>query len=128
MVVLWPVVATVVWCSGRWSGALPMVLATVVWCSGWWWPRHESGIASAMSECSALASMGLGGVYNVQGLGGGRGVHVSVPCVCTRWSKMALAYALTMWSAMADTVWSGGEQGEARRLTVGVEGERIAMQ
>ena len=76
-----------------------------------------------MSECSALASVGLGGVYNVQGLGGGR----SVPCVCTRWPEMALAYALMMWSAMADTVRSGGEQGEAERLTVGVEGERIAV-
>jgi len=40
---------------------------------------------------------------------------------------MALAYALTMWSAMADTVRFDGEQGEAERLTVGVEGERIAV-
>ena len=99
------------------------MVATVVWCSGRWWPRHDGGV-----ECSALASVGLGGVYNVQGLGGGRGGRVSVPCVCTRWPEMALAYALTMWSAMADTVRSGGEQGEAGRLTVGVEGERIALQ
>ena len=41
---------------------------------------------------------------------------------------MALAYTLTMWSALADTVRSDGEQGEAGRLTVGVEGERIAVQ
>ena len=34
----------------------------------WWW-------------CSALASVGLGGVYNVQGLRGGRGVRVSAVCV-----------------------------------------------
>ena len=53
---------------------------------------------------------------------------MSVPCVCTRWPEMALAYAFTMWSAMADTVRSGGEQGEAGRLTVGVEDERIAVQ
>ena len=48
-------------------------------------------------------------------------------CVCTRWPKMALAYALTMWSALADTESSGGEQGETGRLTIGVEGERIAV-
>ena len=56
------------------------------------------------------------------------GVRASVPCVCTQWPEMALAYALTMWSAMADTVRSGSEQGEAGRLTIGVEGERIAVQ
>ena len=56
------------------------------------------------------------------------GVHVSVPCVCTQWLEMALAYALTMWSAMADTVRSSGKQGEVGRLTVGVEGERIVVQ
>ena len=55
-------------------------------------------------------------------------MRVSVPCVCTQWPKMALAYALTMWSALADTIRSGSEQGEAERLTVGVEGERIAVQ
>ena len=103
-------------------GPVVVVLWPVVWCSGRWWPRHDGGV-----ECSTLVSVGLGGVYNVQGLGGGRGVHMSVLCVCTRWPEMALAYALTMWSAMADTVRSGGEQGEARRLTIGVEGERIAM-
>ena len=103
------------------------VVATMVWCSSRWWPRHDGGVASVTSECSALASVGLRGVYNVQGLGGGRGVRVSVPCVCTQWPEMALAYALTMWSAMVDMVRSGGDQGEARRLTVGVEGERIAV-
>ena len=42
---------------------------------------------------------------------------------------MALAYALPVWSAMADTVRSDGEQGETGRgLTVGVEGARVAMQ
>ena len=29
------------------------------------------------------------------------GVCVSVPFVCTQWPEMALAYALTVWSAMA---------------------------
>ena len=53
---------------------------------------------------------------------------VSVSCVCTLWPEMALAYALMMWSALADMVRSGGEQGEARRLTIGVEGERIVVQ
>ena len=55
-------------------------------------------------------------------------MRMSVPCMCTRWPEMALAYMLTMWSAMTDMVRSGGEQGEAGRLTVGVEGERIAVQ
>ena len=42
---------------------------------------------------------------------------------------MALAYALPVWSAMADTVRSGGEQGEiGRELTVGVMGDRVVMQ
>ena len=41
---------------------------------------------------------------------------------------MALDYALMMWSALVDTVRSGGEQGEVGRLTIGVEGERIAVQ
>ena len=42
---------------------------------------------------------------------------------------MALAYALPVWSAMADTVKSGGEQGETGRgLTSGVEGDRVVMQ
>ena len=42
---------------------------------------------------------------------------------------MALAYVLPVWSAMADTVRSGGEQGETEwGLTVGVEGDRVAMQ
>ena len=33
-------------------------------------------------------------------------------CVCTQRPETALAYALLVWSAMADTVRSGGEQGE----------------
>ena len=42
---------------------------------------------------------------------------------------MALAYALPVWSAMANKVRSGGGQGETRRgLTVGVDGDRVAMQ
>ena len=42
---------------------------------------------------------------------------------------MALAYALPVWSAMADTVKSGGGQGETGRgLTIGVEGDRVVMQ
>jgi len=49
--------------------------------------------------------------------------------VCTQRPETALAYALPMWSAMADTVRSGGEQGETGRgLTVGVDGDRVAMQ
>ena len=43
--------------------------------------------------------------------------------------ETALAYALPVWSAMADMVRSGGEQGETGRgLTVGVEGDRVALQ
>ena len=41
---------------------------------------------------------------------------------------MALAYALPVWSAMADMVRSDGEQGKNRGLTVGVDGDRVAMQ
>ena len=42
---------------------------------------------------------------------------------------MALAYALQVWSAMADTVRFGGEQGETGRgLTMGVVEEGIAVQ
>ena len=40
------------------------------------------------------------------------GVRVSVPCVCTPRPEMALAYTLTVWSAMAITARSGGEQGK----------------
>ena len=116
---LWPVV----WCSGQWSGALAsgLVLWPVVAT-----PRRQRCERDERVLC--LGVRGVGGVYNVQGLRGGRGVRVSVPCVCTWWPEMALAYALTMSSAMADTVRSRGEQGEAGGLTVGVEGERIAVQ
>ena len=57
------VLTTVVGGSGRWSGVLVsgLVLWPVVWCSGRWWPRHDVGVASATSECSALVSVGLGG-------------------------------------------------------------------
>jgi len=41
---------------------------------------------------------------------------------------MALAYTLLVWSAMADTVRFGGEQGKTGGLTVGVEGDRVVMQ
>ena len=41
---------------------------------------------------------------------------------------MALAYALLVWSAMANMVRSDGEQGETGRLTVGVVGDRMAVQ
>ena len=42
---------------------------------------------------------------------------------------MALAYALPVWSAMADTVRSGGEQGETGRgLTIGVVEDRVVTQ
>ena len=41
---------------------------------------------------------------------------------------MALAYALTVWSAMAGVAKSGDKQGRNRRLTVGVMEDRMAMQ
>ena len=41
---------------------------------------------------------------------------------------MALAYTLTMWSAMAGVARSGGEQGKNRGLTIGVGVEWIAVQ
>ena len=41
---------------------------------------------------------------------------------------MALAYALLVWSAMAGMVWSDREQGETGRLTIGVVGDRLAVQ
>ena len=40
---------------------------------------------------------------------------------------MALAYALTVWSAMAEVARSGSEQGKYRGLTVGVVEEGIAV-
>ena len=56
-------------------------------------------------------------------------VRVSVPCVCTQRPGTALAYALTVWSAMAGVAKSSGEQGKNRvGLTVGVVGDRMAMQ
>ena len=41
-------------------------------------------------------------------------VHVSVSFVCTQWPEMALAYALTVWSAMAGVAKSGSKQGKNR--------------
>ena len=50
-------------------------------------------------------------------------------CVCTQRPETALAYALLVWSAMADTVRSGGEQGETGKgLTVGIMEDRVVMQ
>ena len=37
------------------------------------------------------------------------GVRVSVPFVCTQWPEMALAYALTVWSAIAGVAKSSSE-------------------
>ena len=55
------------------------------------------------------------------------GVHVSGPCLCTQRPGTALAYALTVWSAMAGVARSGGEQGKIWGLTVGVMGDRMVM-
>jgi len=49
-------------------------------------------------------------------------------CLCIQRLEMALAYALTVWSAMAGIAESGGEQGKNRALTVGVVGDRMAVQ
>ena len=43
------------------------------------------------------------------------GVRVSVLCLCTQRTEMALAYALTVWSAMAGVAKFGGKQGRVRR-------------
>ena len=55
-------------------------------------------------------------------------VRVSVPCVCTQRLGMALAYALTVWSAMAGVAKSNGEQGKNRGLTFGVVEDWMVMQ
>ena len=58
-----------------------------------------------------------------------RGRGCARGCVCSQGPETALAYALPVWSAMADLVRSGGKQGETGRgLTVGVEGDRVVMQ
>jgi len=49
-------------------------------------------------------------------------------CLCIQRLEMALAYALMVWSAMAGIAESGGEQGKNRALTVGVVGDRMAVQ
>ena len=41
---------------------------------------------------------------------------------------MALAYVLTVWSAMAGVARSGGEQGKNQGLTMGAVEERMAVQ
>ena len=43
------------------------------------------------------------------------GVRMSVLCLCTQRSEMSLAYALTVWSAMAGVAKSGGKQGRVGR-------------
>jgi hypothetical protein len=48
-------------------------------------------------------------------------------CVCTQRPKTALAYALTVWSAMAGVAESGGERREKPGLTVGVGVDWIAV-
>jgi hypothetical protein len=69
----------------------------------------------------------LGELYSVQGLEGGHDVRVSVLCLCALRSGMALAYALMVWSAMAEVARSGGEQGKNWGLTVGAMEERMAV-
>ena len=44
-----------------------------------------------------------------------RGRGCARGCVCSQGPETALAYALPVWSAMADKVRSGGGQGETRR-------------
>ena len=53
---------------------------------------------------------------------------MSVLCLCALRLEMALAYVLTVWSAMAGVARSGGEQGKNRGLTVGVVEEGMATQ
>ena len=48
--------------------------------------------------------------------------------MCSQWPETALAYALQVWSAMADVTESGGEQGKNGVLTDGVVEEGIAVQ
>ena len=56
------------------------------------------------------------------------GVCMSGPCLCTQRPGTALAYALTVWSAMAGVAKSGGKQGKNRGLTFGVVEDRMAVQ
>jgi len=66
----------------------PMVwYSEVVWCSevvGCASGGHATTVALRARRASALLwrPWGLEGVYSVQGLGGGRGVCVSVLCLC----------------------------------------------
>jgi hypothetical protein len=48
--------------------------------------------------------------------------------VCTQRPETALAYALTVWSAMAGVAESGGERREKPGLTVGVGVDWIVVQ
>ena len=49
-------------------------------------------------------------------------------CVCSQRPEMALAYALQVWSAMADKVRFGdGQRRTGRGLTVGVVEEGISV-
>ena len=54
-------------------------------------------------------------------------MRVSVLCLCAYRLGMALAYALTVWSAMVGVARSGGEQGKNRGLTVGAMEKRMAV-
>ena len=50
-------------------------------------------------------------------------------CVCSQRPETALAYAFPVWSAMANKVRFDGGQGETGRgPTMGVKGNRVAMQ
>jgi len=80
----------------------------------WWWPCHDGGVASKASECSTLASVGLGGVNSVKGLTGGRGVRVSVLCLCAWRPEAALAYTLPVWSVMAEQRGPAASRGKDR--------------
>ena len=96
------------------------------------WPRHDGGVASMASEHGErVLCFGVRGawrVFSVQGLGGSRGVRMSVLCLCALRPEMALAYVLMVWSAMAEVARSSGEQGKEPRLTVGVVEEGMAVQ
>ena len=114
----------VVWCSWpRHCGQLSMTRSTRLFsrhhggatttswsgeaarcASGGAW--HDGGIVGTACTCSATASKGTEVVV---------GVRVSVMCLCTQRPEMSLAYALTVWSAMAGVAKSGGKQGRVGR-------------
>ena len=49
-------------------------------------------------------------------------------CLCTQRPEMSLAYALAVWSTMAGFSRVRRRAGENRALTVGVVGDRMAVQ